>query len=44
VTALSLDAHGDWLFDAGFAGYIVKPIDIDEFPDVVRRFCVREQE
>jgi two-component system cell cycle response regulator DivK len=44
VTALSLDAHDDWLFDAGFAGYIVKPIDIDEFPDVVRRFCVREQE
>ncbi len=39
MTALPLDARDDWLFDAGFAGYIVKPIDIDEFPDVVRRFC-----
>jgi two-component system cell cycle response regulator DivK len=44
VTALPLDARDDWLFDAGFAGYIVKPIDIDEFPDVVRRFCVRRPE
>jgi two-component system, cell cycle response regulator DivK len=44
VTALPLDARDDWLFDAGFAGYIVKPIDIDEFPDVVRRFCGREPE
>ena len=41
MTALPLDGREDWLFDAGFDGYIVKPIDIDEFPDVVRRFCVR---
>ena len=41
MTALPLDARDDWLFDAGFAGYIVKPIDIDEFPDVVRRYCAR---
>jgi len=41
VTALPLDAREDWLFDAGFAGYVVKPIDIDAFPDVVRRFCAR---
>ena len=39
MTALPLDDRDDWLFDAGFAGYIVKPIDIDELPDVVRRFC-----
>jgi two-component system cell cycle response regulator DivK len=39
VTALPLAARDDWLLDAGFAGYIVKPIDIDEFPDVVRRYC-----
>jgi two-component system, cell cycle response regulator DivK len=44
VTALPLDDREDWLFDAGFAGYIVKPIDIDEFPDVVRRFCARGPE
>jgi two-component system cell cycle response regulator DivK len=41
VTALPLDARDDWLVAAGFAGYIVKPIDIDEFPDLVRRFCAR---
>jgi two-component system cell cycle response regulator DivK len=39
LTALPLDQREDWLFDAGFAGYIVKPIDIDAFPDVVRGFC-----
>jgi two-component system cell cycle response regulator DivK len=44
VTALPLDARDDWLFDAGFAGYIVKPIDTDAFPDVVRGFCARHPE
>ena len=44
VTALPLDARDDWLFDAGFAGYIVKPIDTEDFPDVVRRFCARGPE
>src|SRR5439155_25587621 len=39
LTALPVDARDDWLFDAGFAGYIVKPIDTDEFPDLVRGFC-----
>jgi two-component system cell cycle response regulator DivK len=39
VTALPLDGLDDWLFDAGFAGSIVKPIDIESFPDVVRGFC-----
>jgi two-component system cell cycle response regulator DivK len=39
VTALPLDARDDWLFDAGFAGYIAKPIDTDALPDVVRGFC-----
>jgi two-component system cell cycle response regulator DivK len=41
VTALPLDARDEWLFDAGFAGYVVKPIDIDEFPDVIRQLCAR---
>jgi CheY-like chemotaxis protein len=41
LTALPLDARDDWLFDTGFAGYVVKPIDTDAFPDVVRRFCAR---
>jgi two-component system cell cycle response regulator DivK len=39
VTALRLEVREDWLFDAGFAGYVVKPIDIDAFPGVVRGFC-----
>ena len=39
LSALPLDAHDDWLFEAGFAGYVAKPIDIDAFPDAVRRFC-----
>lgn len=41
VSALPLDAGDDWLLDRGFAGSIVKPFDIDAFPDVVRRFCER---
>jgi len=39
VTALRLDACDDWLLDAGFAGYLAKPIDIDELPRMVRRHC-----
>ena len=39
MTALPLDDRDDWLFDAGFAGYIAKPIDIDALPDMVRGFC-----
>ena len=39
VTALRIDASDDWFLDAGFAGYVVKPIDIDEFPSMVRRYC-----
>lgn len=42
VTALRLDARDDWLLDAGFAGYIVKPIDVGEFPDLVRRFAASQ--
>jgi two-component system cell cycle response regulator DivK len=41
VTALRLDGHEDWLHDAGFAGFIAKPIDIDVFADLVRGFCAR---
>lgn len=41
VTALRLDASDDWLLDAGFVGYVMKPIDIDELPNVVRRYCAR---
>jgi two-component system cell cycle response regulator DivK len=44
MTALRLDGGEDWLLDAGFAGAISKPIDIDELPELVRRFCARDPE
>jgi two-component system cell cycle response regulator DivK len=39
MTALPLDPRDAWLADAGFAGSISKPIDIDQFPRLVREFC-----
>ena len=39
LSSISLEGDAAWLADAGFAGYVAKPIDIDEFPDQVRRFC-----
>jgi two-component system, cell cycle response regulator DivK len=41
LTALPVEGHGDWLFAAGFAGYLEKPISVGEFPDQVRRYCAR---
>ena len=41
VTALPLDVRDDWLVEAGFAGYIAKPIDTGEFPNAVRGYCAR---
>jgi two-component system cell cycle response regulator DivK len=42
VVALSaspdLGSH-DWLLEAGFTGFLSKPIDVTAFPDQVRRFC-----
>jgi two-component system cell cycle response regulator DivK len=39
MSALSLEASGDWLEEAGFAGFLGKPIDVGTFADDVRRFC-----
>ena len=39
VTAMPLDDRQDWLFDAGFAGFIAKPIDTDALPGLVRRYA-----
>jgi len=41
LSSISLEEGTAWLADAGFAGYVAKPIDIDEFPDQVRGFCRR---
>jgi two-component system cell cycle response regulator DivK len=37
MTSLALD-EGGWFLDAGFDGYLGKPIDVRQFPDHVRRF------
>jgi two-component system cell cycle response regulator DivK len=29
----------DWLLEAGFAGFLGKPIDVGAFPDQVRGYC-----
>ncbi len=39
LSAMPLDPADDWSVAAGFAGYVVKPIDIDRLPDLVRRLC-----
>ena len=38
MTSLGLGEGGEWFLDAGFDGYLEKPIDVREFPDEVRRF------
>jgi two-component system cell cycle response regulator DivK len=40
VTAHRLDGADGWLRAAGFAGYLEKPINVREFPDQVRRYCL----
>jgi two-component system cell cycle response regulator DivK len=39
LSALSLAEAGGWLRDAGFDGYIEKPIDVQALPEQVRRYC-----
>ena len=39
LTSLPLEAGGDWLRAAGFAGCLEKPISVGEFPDQVRHYC-----
>jgi two-component system cell cycle response regulator DivK len=39
LSALRPDDDGRWLLDAGFAGYLSKPITVGAFPDQVRSYC-----
>jgi len=39
VAFSSLKLEDDWCLEAGFAGYLEKPIDVDAFPAQVRRYC-----
>jgi two-component system cell cycle response regulator DivK len=41
LSALQLPAGDSKLRDAGFAGYLEKPIDVAAFPDQVRDYCAR---
>jgi two-component system cell cycle response regulator DivK len=38
-SSLALDGDAPWLLDAGFAGSLEKPIDVQDLPDQVRRYC-----
>jgi two-component system cell cycle response regulator DivK len=38
-SSLALGGDASWLLGAGFAGYLEKPIDVQNFPDQVRRYC-----
>ncbi|MFL5962675.1 MAG: response regulator [Gaiellaceae bacterium] len=40
LSALPIEEAADWFRDAGFVAYIEKPIDVQEFPEQVRRHCV----
>jgi two-component system cell cycle response regulator DivK len=39
MTSLGLGEGGEWFLEAGFDGYLEKPIDVRKFPAEVRRFC-----
>jgi two-component system, cell cycle response regulator DivK len=39
LTSMTLEDDPAWLKTAGFADYLEKPIDIEEFPAQVRRYC-----
>jgi two-component system cell cycle response regulator DivK len=39
LTSVTVEGDPRWLLAAGFAGYLEKPIDVERFPDQVRRYC-----
>ena len=39
LTAVTLEDDPVWLRIAGFSGYLEKPIDVERFPEQVRRYC-----
>jgi two-component system cell cycle response regulator DivK len=41
LTAFAMKDDRERFLDAGFDGYIDKPINVKEFPEQVRRFCER---
>jgi CheY-like chemotaxis protein len=43
LSAQPLEEYGDRLLEAGFDGVLEKPIDVAEFPDQVRRYCMERR-
>jgi two-component system, cell cycle response regulator DivK len=41
LSATPLEGSDDWLEEAGFAGWLEKPIHTGRFPDQVRRYAER---
>jgi two-component system, cell cycle response regulator DivK len=39
LTAFAMDRDRERLLEAGFDGYLAKPIDVKTFADQVRRYC-----
>ena len=39
LTAFAMKEDRERFLEAGFDGYLVKPIDVKAFPEQVRRFC-----
>jgi hypothetical protein len=44
MSASPLEASEDWLEEAGFAGWLEKPIHVSTFPEQVRRYGVGRTE
>jgi two-component system, cell cycle response regulator DivK len=40
MSALRLEGRDEWLEEAGFTGWLEKPIRVGTFPDEVRRYCL----
>ena len=43
LSASPLEGSEDWLEEAGFAGWLEKPIHVGTFPEQVRRYCAEER-
>jgi two-component system cell cycle response regulator DivK len=44
ISASPLEGRGDWLEEAGFVGWLEKPIQVRTFPEQVRRYCAGRTE